>query len=222
MTSDPHQRIYDARVSLRSLGIEMSARGYRLRSNYRSMEEIPRWSRALLGGEPVADLTGDDEDNLAGHRSLLHGAKPESEGAPTELAEAEAVVRRIPGWVAAGVDPTGIAVCARFRTRLTALADKPAAAGVPIVRVRDGEAADGVGGPGLDAAQPEGPGAPPCSRDRCHRLRLPLRTRSPQPTSSGSSTRPTGGGALLAVREGTRAREALYVSYGGRPSAFLR
>ncbi|MEU3860380.1 UvrD-helicase domain-containing protein [Streptomyces sp. NPDC028722] len=223
LTGDPHQRIYDARVSLRSLGIEVSARSSRLRINYRSTEEILRWSRALLDGEPVADLTGDDEDNLAGYRSLLHGAKPVSEGHPTELAEAEAVVRRVQDWVEAGVDPSEIAVCARFRTRLTALADKLSAAGLPVIRVKDGEAADAVGVrvstlhslKGLEfrcvavtgvsaSAFPFAPAVTPVEVDRL------------QHATDMAAER-----CLLFVAC-TRAREALYVSYGGRPSEFLR
>jgi hypothetical protein len=97
LTGDPHQRIYDARVSLRSLGISVSGRGARLRLNYRSTEEILRWSRALLDGEPVSDLTGDKADSLSGYRSLLHGERPVCEGHGTERAELDAVVGRVRG-----------------------------------------------------------------------------------------------------------------------------
>jgi hypothetical protein len=40
ITGDPHQRIYDSRVSLRSLGIPVAGRSSRLRINYRSTAEI--------------------------------------------------------------------------------------------------------------------------------------------------------------------------------------
>ncbi|CAM5365631.1 hypothetical protein SVIOM342S_04993 [Streptomyces violaceorubidus] len=40
ITGDPHQRIYDSKVSLASLGIPVTGRTHRLRINYRSTEEI--------------------------------------------------------------------------------------------------------------------------------------------------------------------------------------
>src|SRR5690606_41650356 len=51
ITGDPHQRIYDSRVSLGSLGIATAGRSFRLRVNYRSTEEILAWSARLLRSE---------------------------------------------------------------------------------------------------------------------------------------------------------------------------
>ncbi|MEK8170870.1 3'-5' exonuclease [Streptomyces sp. M19] len=116
--------------------MSVAGRGARLRLNYRSTEEILRWSRALLDREPVADLTGDAPDSLSGYRSLLHGERPVCEGHGTEAAEADAVVRTVGAWVAAGVAPSEIAVCARFHTQTARIGDRLAQAGLPVVRVR--------------------------------------------------------------------------------------
>ncbi|MGW2339080.1 UvrD-helicase domain-containing protein [Streptomyces sp. NPDC001661] len=139
ITGDPHQRIYDSRVSLRSLGIPVTGRSGRLRINYRSTEEILRWSRALLDGAPVTDLAGDGDDTLAGYRSLLHGASPSCTGHEGEAAEADAVVARVQDWLDAGVAAADIAVCARFNNLMDKLAERLERARIPVVRVRDGE-----------------------------------------------------------------------------------
>ncbi|MGW1885712.1 UvrD-helicase domain-containing protein [Streptomyces sp. NPDC001970] len=222
LTGDPHQRIYDARVSLRSLGISVAGRGARLRLNYRSTEEILRWSRALLDGEPVADLTGDSHDSLSGYRSLLHGERPVCEGHDSESAEADAVVGRVLGWVAAGVAPSEIAVCARFNTQTARIGDRLAEAGLPVVRVKDGEPDESVGVrlsslhslKGLEfrcvavagvtaSAFPFQAAVTPIDVDRL------------QHATDLAAER-----CLLFVAC-TRAREALYVSYSGRQSEFL-
>lgn len=145
ITGDPHQRIYDARVSLRSLGIPVTGRTGRLRINYRSTEEILRWSRALLDGTPVTDLAGEGDDTLAGYRSLLHGAQPACTGHGNEAAEADAVVERVRGWLDAGVAASDIAVCARFNNLMDKLAERLTRAEIPVVRVRDGEQQSAAG-----------------------------------------------------------------------------
>ncbi|GAA3357394.1 ATP-dependent helicase [Streptomyces antimycoticus] len=222
LTGDPHQRIYDARVSLRSLGISVAGRGARLRINYRSTEEILRWSRALLDGEPVADLTGDDRDSLAGYRSLLHGERPVCQGHDSEPAEGAAVVQRVLDWVAAGVAPSEIAVCARFNTQTARIGDRLAEAGLPVVRVKDREPDDSVGVrvsslhslKGLEfrcvavagvtaSAFPFQAAVTPAEVDRLQHVTDLAAER-----------------CLLFVAC-TRAREALYVSYSGRHSEFL-
>ncbi|CAM5675675.1 hypothetical protein SHIRM173S_12284 [Streptomyces hirsutus] len=56
IAGDPHQRIYDSKVSLKSLGIKVTGRSVKLRKNYRSTQEILRWSTALLIGRPISQL----------------------------------------------------------------------------------------------------------------------------------------------------------------------
>ncbi|MFF3014018.1 UvrD-helicase domain-containing protein [Streptomyces sp. NPDC057939] len=222
LTGDPHQRIYDARVSLRSLSISVAGRGARLRLNYRSTEEILRWSRALLDGEPVTDLTGDEPDTLSGYRSLLHGERPVCEGHGTEPAEVEAVVRRVREWVAAGVAPSEIAVCARFHTQTSRIGERLAAAGLPVVRVKDGEP-DGTTGVRLSSLH-----SLKGLEFRCVAVAGVTASAFPFQTAvTPAEVDPLQHATDLAAERCllfvacTRAREALYVSYSGRPSAFL-
>ncbi|MFC8369908.1 UvrD-helicase domain-containing protein [Streptomyces sp. NPDC057239] len=142
ITGDPHQRIYDSKVSLGSLGIAVTGRTHRLRLNYRSTEEILTWSTGLLSPVSVEDLGGDGHDTLAGYRSLLHGRRPHTAGHGSEQEEVTALVARVQDWVAQGIRPAEIGVCARFNVLLDKAYDKLAAAGVPVVRVRDNPGAD--------------------------------------------------------------------------------
>ncbi len=146
VTGDPHQRIYDSKVSLGSLGIAVAGRTHRLRINYRSTEEILAWSTQIMSPVSVDDLGGEGSDTLAGYRSLLHGRRPQVEGHGSEHAEVTALVERVQRWIAQGIAPSEIGVCARFNVLLDKTYDRLAAAGVPVVRVKDGRGAgaDGV------------------------------------------------------------------------------
>ncbi|MBA2946507.1 UvrD-helicase domain-containing protein [Streptomyces himalayensis] len=146
ITGDPHQRIYDSKVSLGSLGISVAGRTSRLRINYRSTEEILTWSTGILTPVSVDDLGGEGTDSLAGYRSLLHGRRPHVNGYGGEQAEVAALVERVEGWIAQGIRPSEIGVCARFNLLLDKAYDKLSAAGVPVARVKDnpGPDVDGV------------------------------------------------------------------------------
>ncbi len=116
LTGDPHQRIYDSRVSLGSLGISVAGRTHRLRINYRSTEEILAWSTGILAPVSADDLGGEGSDTLAGYRSLLHGRRPQVVGHGSEQEEVAALVNRVRGWIAQGIAPSEIRVCTRSRT----------------------------------------------------------------------------------------------------------
>ncbi|MEV1142741.1 UvrD-helicase domain-containing protein [Micromonospora sp. NPDC049799] len=222
ITGDPHQRIYDCRVSLSSLGISVAGRSSRLRINYRSTEEILSWSTKVLTGSRVEDLGGDGEDSLTGYRSLLHGKRPHAQGYPNVQAEVAALVRRVREWLDQGVAASEIAVCARFNTTLGPVYDELTAAGVPAVRVRDqpGADVDGVRLATMHAmkglefrcvamvgvtarAVPFEKEVTPAEVDQVQHDSDLLRER-----------------CLLFVAS-TRAREALHVSWSGAPSPFL-
>lgn len=152
LVGDPHQRIYDSRVSLRSLGIHVRGRTSRLRLNYRSTEEILRWSASLLDGHPVGRLGEDDDtegrhDSLRGYRSQLHGRIPSAHGYGSQEAEIGALVEQIRAWTNQdGVKPSEVAVCARFNTVVDAVISRLRREGIPAVAVRDdpGPTASGV------------------------------------------------------------------------------
>ncbi|MEU8261585.1 UvrD-helicase domain-containing protein [Micromonospora sp. NPDC048999] len=222
ITGDPHQRIYDSRVSLSALGISVTGRSSRLRINYRSTEEILSWSTRVLLGSRVGDLGGDGEDSLTGYRSLLHGKRPQAQGHPTPQAEVAALVKQVGEWLEQGVGPSEVAVCARFNTTLNTVYDELAGAGIPAVRVRDQPGADVEGVrlatmhamKGLEfrcvavvgvtaKAVPFAKEVTPSEVDQVQHDSDLLRER-----------------CLLFVAS-TRAREALYASWSGEPSPFL-
>lgn len=143
LVGDPHQRIYDSRVSLRSLGVHVRGRTSRLRINYRSTEEILRWSASLLDGQPVGRLGEDDDDeggrdSLHGYRSELHGRVPVARGHASQDDELRALVEQIRVWVEQdGVKLSEVAVCARFNTLVDAVIKRLRREGVPAVAVKD-------------------------------------------------------------------------------------
>ncbi|RAS59235.1 UvrD-like helicase family protein [Lentzea atacamensis] len=142
ITGDPHQRIYDSRVSLRAVGISVTGRSSRLRINYRSTAEILAWSTRLMADVAVDELSGDGGDTLVGYRSLLHGGKPRLAGFPNEQAEVAAIAGWARDLIAQGVPAADIAVCARFNLTLDKVFDQLTAEGIPAVRVRDQPGAD--------------------------------------------------------------------------------
>ncbi|WP_198358113.1 UvrD-helicase domain-containing protein [Streptomyces fildesensis] len=142
ITGDPHQRIYDSKVSLGSLGILVAGRTSRLRINYRSTEEILVWSTGILSPVSVAELGGEGSDTLAGYRSLLHGRTPQVDGYGSEQAEVAALAERVKGWIAQGIRPAEIGVSARFNLLLDKVYDKLTQDKVPAVRVKDNPGTD--------------------------------------------------------------------------------
>ncbi|KPC78712.1 DEAD/DEAH box helicase [Streptomyces sp. NRRL S-4] len=143
LVGDPHQRVYDSRVSLRSLGIHVRGRTSRLRLNYRSTEEILRWSATLLDGQPVGRLGEDDDDDagrdsLHGYRSQLRGRLPAARGYDSQDEELKALTAQIRTWIEEdGVKPSEVAVCARFNTLVDAVITRLRREGIPAVAVRD-------------------------------------------------------------------------------------
>jgi superfamily I DNA/RNA helicase len=112
ISADPHQRIYDNRVSLASLGIKVRGRSRRLTVNYRTTEEILAWAVPLLGIAPVTGLDG-ETDTLLGYRSPMHGRRPQIHPVATREEELTALTERIHTWVDSGIEPNAIGVAAR-------------------------------------------------------------------------------------------------------------
>lgn len=118
IVGDGHQRIYDHRVSLSSIGIETRGRSKRLKINYRTSHEIMRWSLNMLKGLPIDDLDG-EQDSLAGYHSEFHGPQPEVRTFDDASKEAQAVAGAIEDWVSKdGLAYENIAVVARTRKAL--------------------------------------------------------------------------------------------------------
>jgi AAA domain/UvrD-like helicase C-terminal domain len=112
IAADPHQRIYDNRVSLASLGISVQGRGRRLSLNYRTTQEILAWAVPLLGAEPVTGLDG-EANSLLGYRSVMRGQRPQLRAAATRAGEFDFLTERIRSWLASGIEAQDIGVTAR-------------------------------------------------------------------------------------------------------------
>ncbi|MFD7711357.1 UvrD-helicase domain-containing protein [Streptomyces sp. NPDC059786] len=224
IAGDPHQRIYDSKVSLRSLGIKVAGRSTKLRKNYRSTQEILRWSTALLVGRPIAQLEDENRtETLLGYRSALHGSGPVTHAAETEDAELEALVAQVRGWMAEGVHPGEIGVSTRFNKTCAKAVTHLKDAGVPAKTLRAAETADDGGAvrvgtmhsfKGLEfrcvAVIGVNDGALPFAR-----AVTPAEVDDKQHETDLMSER-----CLLFVAC-TRARDSLYVSWSGEPSTFL-
>lgn len=220
ITGDPHQRIYDARVSLRSLGIPVAGRTGRLRVNYRSTEEILRRARTILDGAPVPDLGGDGADSLTGYRSLLRGDTPVTAGFASEPEEAAAIVARIRSWLDLGVKPGEIAVCARFKGLTDKVRDRLTALGIPAVPLKDASDADAVRLATMHSLKG--------LEFRCVAVggvtatAFPFRTAvTPEEVDRLQHAADMAAERCLLYVACTRAREFLHISYTGKPSRFL-
>jgi hypothetical protein len=112
IAADPHQRIYNNRVSLASIGISVRGRSQRLSLNYRTTQEILAWAVPLLGTEPVSGMDG-EVDSLVGYRSPMHGGPPQLRVAATRSEEFGWLTERIRSWLALGIEPQAIGVTAR-------------------------------------------------------------------------------------------------------------
>jgi superfamily I DNA/RNA helicase len=119
LAGDAHQRIYDHRVSLSSLGIETRGRSRRLKINYRTSQSILTQAQSILRDVPVDDLDGKVEA-LVGYRSAFDGPAPTTERFTTPVDEAEYVVKVVEKWLEEGVGPSSIGVLGRTRSLLRA------------------------------------------------------------------------------------------------------
>ena len=112
IAADPHQRIYNNRVSLASLRISVRGRSRKLSLNYRTTQEILSWAVPLLGTDPVTGLDG-EVDSLLGYRSPMHGRSPQLQVTATRAEEFAFLAERIRSWLATGIEPHAIGVAAR-------------------------------------------------------------------------------------------------------------
>ena len=129
IAADPHQRIYDNRVSLTSLRISVRGRSHRLSLNYRTTQEILAWALPLLGADPVTGLDG-EADSLLGYRSPMHGPRPQGWKAASRGQEFNLLAERVRSWISAGLEPHAIGVAARSAALVREAREALAAAGV--------------------------------------------------------------------------------------------
>ena len=219
IVGDPHQRIYDNRVSLARMGINVRGRSKRLTVNYRTTQEILAVAVPALGKAAITGLD-DEPDSLTGYHSPLHGRHPDIHAAPTRDAELGALVERVRGWQGEGIEPHAIGIAARAGYLGKQAAAALEAAGIPTVSLSAKSSREAVrvgtmhGMKGLEfqavavigvteGTVPAPAAVTPAADDPVAHAQDLQRER-----------------CLLFVAC-TRARDHLYVSYSGSPSPFL-
>ncbi|MEU2156260.1 UvrD-helicase domain-containing protein [Streptomyces sp. NPDC019396] len=225
IAGDPHQRVYDSRVPLKSLGIKVTGRSVKLRKNYRSTQEILRWSTALLIGRPIAQLEDENRnETLLGYRSALHGDGPAVHAAVTEEAELDALVTQVRAWLDAGIGAGEIGVAARFNKTCAKAVGRLKDAGIPAATLRAADVATGEATTVLAGTMHSFKGL----EFRCvavigvteEALPFPKAVTPPEVDARQHETDLLSERCLLFVAC-TRARDGLYVSWSGKRSPFL-
>jgi mRNA-degrading endonuclease RelE of RelBE toxin-antitoxin system len=117
IVGDAHQRIYRNKSSLSKVGINVKGRGQRLNVNYRTTEEIRRWSTAQLEGCSIDDL---DEgiDSFKGYTSLSHGTSPKIISSETLAKDEENILEAISALNDSGVEKRNICLVARTKSEV--------------------------------------------------------------------------------------------------------
>ena len=220
IAADPHQRIYDNRVSLASLGISVQGRSRRLSLNYRTTQEILAWAVPLLGAEPVTGLDG-EVNSLLGYRSPMRGQRPQLRAAATRAEEFDFLTERIRSWLAGGIEAQAIGVTARSASL-----------------VREARAA--LRADGIATASLNGRGSTQAVQAGTMHAMKGLEFQAvavigveqglvPEPAAVTPQSEDTVAHAQDLQRERcvlfvacTRARDHLYISAAGEPSMFLR
>jgi hypothetical protein len=216
IVSDPNQRIYDNRVSLASLGIEVRGRSHRLTVSYRTTQEILHWSVGMLNGQPAEGLD-DLPDTLAGYRSSIHGTRPVVRDFPDWQSELTALVAQIQLWREADVEADAIGVAVRTSAKVKEIRSALQEAGIAsATRSKSGAVQVGTmhGMKGMEfrcvAVVGVDVGTVP-----------PPAAVTPQAEDPAAYNQDTQRERCLLFVACTRARDSLYVSYSGSPSAFL-
>ena len=216
IVGDPHQRIYDHRVSMAAVGINVRGRSHRLTVSYRSTQETLAWAIPILGTAPVEGFDG-VRSRLTDYTSPLRGRSPILSSHPTSEAELTDLAPVVSGWLAEGVEPHTIAVATRTE---------------PLVRqVKKALEAEGITTCGLAQDSGVRVGTMHSMKGlefRCvavvavNQEYLPLESQitdvSEDPVAHAHDMQRERNLLFVAC---TRARDALYVSYSGEPSPFL-
>jgi superfamily I DNA/RNA helicase len=127
LVGDTHQRIYDNRVTLGSLGVHIRGRSAKLTLSYRTTREILKSALVVLGDEQYDDLDG-DEETLAGYRSVLYGSEPVMRRTESFEDELDAITEQIRAWH--DIRREDIAVCVPTNDMVTQVANRLAKNGI--------------------------------------------------------------------------------------------
>jgi superfamily I DNA/RNA helicase/mRNA-degrading endonuclease RelE of RelBE toxin-antitoxin system len=147
LVGDTHQRIYKNQVTLGSLGINIRGRSSKLSLNYRTTRQILRSALGVLGDSSYDNLDG-DEENLAGYRSVLSGARPSGHRFPDWAAERDGIAALIKDWDAqaeSSIPHEQIAICVPTNEMAAEVAYTLAQHGIRSVEIRS-DGPHGTGG----------------------------------------------------------------------------
>jgi superfamily I DNA/RNA helicase len=154
ITGDTHQRIYDNRVTLGTVGIHIRGRSSRLTLSYRTTREILARAIGIVApGTVDYDDLDDGTDTLNGYRSVLRGPAPELVGYESWSDELDALGAVVAVWreeIATGGGqvrraPRGnIAICVAERDKVAEVASRLTAQGITSAELtKDGPQGDG-------------------------------------------------------------------------------
>jgi len=122
-------------VVLSHCGIDIRGRGRKLRTNYRTTEQTRKWAVALLEGRAIDDLDGGSDD-LKGYKSLFHGPEPEINAYGDFAKECEGLTKRVNALTESGATPASICIVARTNDLLAQYEGALASRGIDTYRIR--------------------------------------------------------------------------------------
>jgi superfamily I DNA/RNA helicase len=234
IAGDTHQRVYDHRVTLSTVGVNIRGRSARLTLSYRTTREILARAIGIVApGTVDYDNLDDGTDTLDGYRSVLHGPAPELVGYESWAEELDALAAVVSHWreeIAGGDggvrrDPRGsIAVCVADRDTVEQVTTHLTSRGVTCAELtKDGPQGEGdihVGTmhrfKGLEYQRLAIVGA---ADGIIPRTAMIERFRIDDPQRYSREERKSR--SLLFVAA-TRARDTLRLSWSGRPSPYLQ
>ncbi|WP_326571557.1 UvrD-helicase domain-containing protein [Actinacidiphila glaucinigra] len=106
IASDTHQRIYDRQVTLSTVGVNIRGRSSKLTLSYRTTQEILDQAAKVVHGSTYDDLD-DGPDTLEGYHSLLHGPVPDYVACADWTDEITQLAEALKQWRAEITQPTG-------------------------------------------------------------------------------------------------------------------
>ncbi len=219
IVADPHQRIYDNRVSLASMRISVRGRSQRLSLSYRTTQEVLSWAVSLLGTEPVTGLDG-EVDSLLGYRSPMHGPQPRLRVTETRAEEFGQLAEQIRSWLALGIEPQAIGVTARSASLVREAREMLKAEGIVTVPLSGRHTAEAVRAGTMHAMK--GLEFQAVAVIGVERGLVPEpATITPESEDPAAHVQDLQRERCVLFVACTRARDHLYVSGTGQPSTFL-
>jgi superfamily I DNA/RNA helicase len=220
IAGDTRQRIYQHRISLKAVGMNVAGRSARLTVNYRTTAEILAWSLKMFGSQATDDMDGGSE-TIAGYRCETHGIPPRLKSFRSRTDEQRGLVEQVRTWLDAGLEPSEIGVAARSNGATDALILELRRSGIdayPLVDTQSGPGGVAVGTmhrmKGLEF--------------RCMAVvgvtadTVPLSSAvTPIEADHATHQQDLQRERCLLFVACTRAREELYISWNGAPSEFI-